>query len=94
MGKNAEQFCGGVYESNCHGIEMIKSPHTVKMCFTCRFWAANDLTRREFASLIECRRHAPKLGRDENIFNPAWPMTSGRDWCGDWEQFKSAGPGA
>lgn len=39
----------------------------------------------------QCHRHAPNSRVEEGsqpsgLIIPVWPVTSRRDWCGDWEK--------
>jgi len=51
-------------------------------CKTCRYWEANNNTRRG-----KCRAKAPLGGTSLEYLGSAinWPVTNDFDWCGDWK---------
>ncbi|WP_035613296.1 high-potential iron-sulfur protein [Haloferula sp. BvORR071] len=54
-----------------------------KACKNCAFWNPQEEGHGE------CRRHAPHtvaFDVDEEVhFESVFPMTTGEDWCGDFE---------
>lgn len=63
---------------------MSTTTKTTKACAECAHW--NTTASDEG----ECRRHAPQLISfevdDDVKIQSSFPMTSGDDWCGDFEQ--------
>lgn len=56
-------------------------------CADCKFWNALSAANRAGLALAECRRHAPRTGRDGR-----WPYTASADFCGDFEEYTEPTP--
>lgn len=63
----------------------------MQKCLNCRYWNDNGFPQhRTEWNTEQCRKHAPvnlKIHTDNSYGSgPEWPRTTGRDWCGDWEE--------
>ena len=61
-----------------------------KRCATCKWWAWEG--DRKWAAdhshvIAGCHHRAPHYEPISKSPNAQWPLTSGPDFCGDWEQF-------
>lgn len=64
---------------------MSDASERAEICFSCRFWQADEDQAHPFGN---CRRHAPQAmhgGRGVTFGQtPAlWPRTDATDWCGE-----------
>jgi hypothetical protein len=55
-------------------------------CDTCKFWDQENVV----TSAGLCRRYGPRPAERPPLEKPevmdvGWPMTTGEDWCGEWE---------
>jgi hypothetical protein len=61
----------------------------LEKCLNCKFWDGKISEYTDDHCMGHCHRHAPIITVIAPFrHEPAFPFTSGRDWCGDFERQK------